>query len=252
MTANWILCPVRNNLHLTKKAVKTFRAQDIGNVHILIIDNGSTDGTAEWLATQPDLFRVRFDPPESVAGSWNFGLRWVWGRGAEYCLVVNNDVELRSDTYRRLVGDGGEFVTAVGTRDAGKIKVVDDPECDTFLSMSDCATKRPHPDFSCYLIRREIYEKVGPFDENFKIAYYEDNCYHLRMHQAGITAYCIDLPFLHHGAQTIKNADPAEIRKVQAQAQRNKEYFKKKHGVEAGSAEYYALFGHSAPEDRNE
>ena len=232
---NPIICPVRNNLNLTRKAIRTFKAQDIyGGVYTLVINNDSTDGTSEYLSTERDISQMYFHPPLSVAASWNRALTFVFRAGASYALVVNNDVELRSDTYRLLVEDGGGFVTAVGRRDW--------PEPGPMST-----EKRPHPDFSCFLIRKEIYEKVGPFDEQFLVAYAEDWDYHVRLHKAGITAYCIDLPFLHHGAQTIKMADLAEVRKIQIQAEKNREYFKKKWGFSGGSPEYYRFFGNEAP-----
>lgn len=233
---NPIICPVRNNLSLTRKAIKTFQAQDIGETYILVINNASTDGTNEYLQTKRGVAAMHYNPPLSVAASWNRALEFVFISGAQYALVVNNDVELRPDTYRRLLEDGGGFVTAVGRREW--------PE----ESGPPSAEKRPHPDFSCYLIRKEVYYKVGPFDENFLCAFGEDWDYHVRLHQAGITAYCIDLPFLHHGSMTIKNADLAEVRQIQIQAAKNREYFQKKWGMAGASPEYYAFFGNEAPQ----
>jgi GT2 family glycosyltransferase len=237
---NPIIVPVRNGLHLTRKAIKTFKAQDIaGGVDIIVIDNQSTDGTSEYLQTQHDIAVMHFNPPLSVAASWNRALQWVFHAGAEYALVANNDLELRNDCYRHLVADGGGFVTAVGTRDPEKIKP---PYLDP-----DPAKKRPHPDFSCYLIRREVYEHVGPFDENFLIGYVEDSDMHVRLHRAGIHAEALELPFLHHGAQTIRYADPGEVRKIQIQADKNREYFRKKYGFAVASEEYYRYFAVEPP-----
>lgn len=232
--SNWIICPVRNNIALTKKAVASFRGQDVGDLAILVINNGSRDGTAQWLMTQPDIFRIHAkNPGLSVAASWNRGLRFVFERQhQDHALVVNNDVELRPDTYSWLLADGGGFVTAVGVDDAEKIKPP--------LKIPD--SKSPHPDFSCFLIRREIYEKVGPFDENFKVAFAEDWDYHLRLHRAGITAWAINLPYLHYGSQTIRNADENEQERIGKQADANREYFFQKWGVRGGTEEYYKLF----------
>src|SRR3990167_5013964 len=110
MKSNWIVCLTRNNLPLTQKAIQSFRAQDIGSVQILVLDNGSTDNTVPWLNSQKDLFVIANRPPKSVAASWNVGLKWLfepkWADGntvlppmAESVLVCNNDVVLRPDTY---------------------------------------------------------------------------------------------------------------------------------------------------------
>jgi glycosyltransferase involved in cell wall biosynthesis len=241
---NWLITVARNNLELTQRAVQTFRAQDlIGGVEVLVINNASTDGTAQWLHTSKGVFQIQMASPHSVAHCWNEGLGWVFGAGEGHAMVVNNDVELRPDTYRWLLGDGGGFVTAVGN---------EDPDClvvgpQGFPDPSK--NNRPHPDFSCYLIRRKVWEEVGPFDEQFEVAFYEDNCYHLRMHRAGIEAHCIDLPFYHVGSATINNADDEERDRIQAAAAQNKVRFRTKYGFDAGSPEYYAAFGHGSPEE---
>lgn len=245
---NWILTLTRNNLHLTKKAIDTFRKQDIGDVKILVIDNGSKDNTPQWLASQHDLNVIQHTSNIGVAAAWNEGLDWLFRKGwsdgstpkkpmAEYCLVVNNDVELRPDTYKHLLLDGGGFVTAVGTQDPDKIMTCDPPNGST----------RPHPDFSCFLIRSWVFNKVGPFDEEFHGAYAEDGDMDLRMWMAGIRGYCIDLPYLHLGAQTIKAAPPQEARRISEQAGRNREYFKRKWGFEMGSEEYYQKLDKGSP-----
>lgn len=244
---------------MLKRAVATFRAQDIGNIRIMIINNGSTDGTRPWLSSQHDLFSVHYPGRGlSVAASWNRGLQQLFQKN-DHVLVVNDDVELRPDTYRWLVADGGEFVTAVGTRDPKKIEpqewiktpqvimaTLRDPtpriQIEPVYLSPDPTKKRRHPDFSAYLIRRSVWEKVGPFDEKFLVAYAEDADMHLRMYRAGIDAYALELPFLHHGAQTLKNAEPEEQRLIQEQAERNREYFKAKYGFSVGSIDYYAAF----------
>jgi len=232
---NWVLCLTKNNLNLTRNAVETFKAQAIGNIRILIIDDDSTDGTLQWAQSVPVMAMPKFGH-SGVAAMWNLGLGIIF-QSNDHALVVNNDVELRPDTYHRLLADGGGFVTAVGSNDRTKI-TPDDAGC---LSVPSGET-RPHPDFSCYLIRKETYEKVGPFDENFKTAFCEDWDYHVRLHKAGIEAHCIDLPFLHLSSQTVRNSSPKEQERIYTQAKANRVYFKEKWGVEGGTEEYYALF----------
>jgi hypothetical protein len=194
-----------------------------------VVNNASTDGTSEYLGTERDIAQFYFEPPLSVAASWNRALHFVFRHGATHALVVNNDIELQPSTYRILLEDGGGFVTAVGT--TSWPEVIQPP-----------TERRPHPDFACYLIRKETYEKVGPFDESFLIAYCEDWDYHVRLHGCGCPAYSINYPFLHHGSMTIKMAELAEIRKIQIQAEKNRERFRKKWGFSGASEEYYQFF----------
>ena len=252
---NWLLCPCRNGLHLTRAALQTFYSQDIGNVAVMLIDN-SEEGNTRWLPrdNKTVLLTCHSRPSRSVAESWNTGLRWIFAGGANHALVVNNDVELRPDTYRHLLADGGEFVTAVGVREKEKLGTeafitADKSRSAMLYPLPDPSLKRPHPDFSCFLIRRSAWDRVGPFDENFKIAFCEDWDYHVRLHRAGITACALDLPFLHHASQTVKLADDAEARTIQRQADLNRAYFRRKWGVDGGTDAYYALFGHPAPQE---
>jgi GT2 family glycosyltransferase len=236
---NPVIMLTLNNLALTKKAVASVLAQDIeGEVDLLVIDNGSTDGTQRWLASKVDFQVAIPDPPMSVAAAWNMGLKYFFQQGAEYVFVVNNDIELRPDTYRLLIMDGGGFVTAVGSDSPEKIKTLAEP---------DPLKKRPHPDFSAFVIRREVFEKVGVFDEKFLGAFGEDWDYHVRLHAAGTTAICLDLPFLHWGSMTVKNAIPSEQKRIGIQADKNRAYFKEKWGMAGGSPEYYTYFGNTEP-----
>ena len=240
---HWIIVPTRNNLQLLKRAIETFRAQDIGNVAILVINNGSTDGTTAWLQTQHDLFQIHVPGTGwSVAHSWNRALDFVFDAEHEdHALVVNNDVELAPWTYRRLLADGGVFVTAVGVRE--RERLAEEPIH---------PSRSPHPDFSCYLIRRDCFKVIGPFDENFKVAFCEDWDYHVRMHRYGIDAVSIDLPYLHHASQTVKTASNEDRDRIQAQADLNREYFFEKWGVRGGTDEYDALFERPAPLPKKE
>lgn len=223
-----MLC--RNAIELTKVAVRSVMEQDIP-VQLRVVDNGSSDGTDEFFKLLPNY--TRFNPPLGVSAGWNFALTTVF-RQSDHALVVNNDVVLRSDTYRSLLEDGGDFVTAVSVDD---IKGIEGEWRNS---------RRPHPDFSCFMIRREVWEKVGGFDESM-VLYVSDGDYHLRMHQAGIEAYTIGIPFYHYASGTLKSASAAEKAAISRQADRDRDTFERKWGCRMGSPEYYKLFNGSAP-----
>ena len=249
---NWDVVLAYNNLHLTKAAVASLRKQDIeGGMNILVIDNCSKDSTGAWLDSQPDLYTLRLTTQDSVAGCWNRALRWLFiEKGELHALFINNDAVLRPDTYRWLVADGGLFVTCVGKRDPACVEMQRTETHGTVhvgYLPPDPDKKRPHPDYSCYLIRRECFDRVGEFDENFKRAFVEDGDYHTRMHKAGIQAECLELPFYHYGSATVKNCDLKERRAIQKQADLNRKYFASKWGFEMASPAYYDFFGSEAP-----
>jgi O-antigen biosynthesis protein len=237
---NWILMPTLNCRALTEKAIASCREQD-APTQIMVIDSASDDGTFEWLRAQRDIFLLIGVPRTSgVSYVWNMGLNALFGGcNAESVLVINSDVELRPDTLRLLLADGSPFVTAVGSSTAGT----------QYPGGTPTMARRPHPDFSCFLIRRECWERVGRFDESMSI-YCSDGDYHLRMHQAGIDAHCIDLPFLHYASGTLKQADDTERERIMQRADLDRKAFEQKWGVAMGTAAYYELFGTAAPESR--
>jgi len=243
-----ILIVTRNGLALTKKAVASALAQDIP-CDLLVVDNASTDGTPQWLATK-DITTICLSKQESLSACWNRGLKAFWSIGKKHCLVCNNDVELRGDAYRLLLAhEQFDFVTCVSVDKREQMGVAGDRDhlgeiYGEFPKAFRALSPRPHPDMSCFLIHRSVTDKIGWFDENYWPAFCEDLDIHIRMHNAGIDAMCIDVPFLHHGSATVKNADLAERSVITRGADRNRQYFFQKWGVRVGSAEYYALFQH--------
>lgn len=454
---NWFLLPTRNTLALTRRALETALAQDIPNLSVLCWDDGSSDGTPNYLNSLDNVKTMLSPYPRGVTVAWNRMLQYVFEvENAAHALVVNSDVELRPHTYRALLSTGLPFVTAVGVKEwprtvtrwgteayheahdrvkvgqftergidirgvvhigandgyevkwyrqlgaervlafeplpaacerfrinyssdanihlvesacgsgdgeavlhvvkgdgqgssllpevedlppdfkqlvhpapkEGDIRVpitrldtwfnahtdfspswynclvvdVQGYELETLkgaeavLHLFDCLNIEcsslpiyegeapaaeviawlgargftplnpaeehddilfvrtesdplrrlsPHPDFSNFLIRREVWQQVGPFDERF-VYFGQDWDYHVRMHKAGITAYCADIPYLHHVSGTLKNVPIGERRVIQARAEQDREAFHSKWGFRGGTEEYYSFFSRAS------
>jgi GT2 family glycosyltransferase len=92
----------RNRLPLLVRCVDALRAQP-GLGTIYIADNGSTDGTAEWLAAQSGL-RTLSGPNEGSAGGYARGLRAACTDGAEWIWCLDDDLLVEPgalDEFRR-------------------------------------------------------------------------------------------------------------------------------------------------------
>jgi GT2 family glycosyltransferase len=227
--------PIYNQLALTRDAIASCLAQDIpGGVRVLCVIDRGDDGVAQWLRSQGKAVQVVEAPGCGVSKAWNLALGHVFDAlGGEHALVANSDVKLRPDTYRRLVDDGGKFVTCVGTSSGAKFPGGD----------PDPKRVRPHPDFSCFLLRRDCWREVGTFDDRMRI-YCSDGDYHLRMHHQGICAYCLDLPFWHYASGSLKQTDPDDRERILKIAGQDREVFHNKWRFEMGGTEYYAAFAH--------
>ena len=85
---------------------------------------------------------------------------------------------------------------------------------------------RPYYNWSSFILTKNVYEKVGPFDEGFKKAYFEDNDYMYRMKLAGVPIKYVDElnPDVYLNSQTIEK-NPLLGGYIE-----NKEYFLQKWG----------------------
>ena len=70
---------------------------------ILIVDNASTDGTAQWLASQPDLHCRNTGANLGGAGGFNLGMRWAVEAGYDYVWVMDDDCLPRPDALEKLL-----------------------------------------------------------------------------------------------------------------------------------------------------
>jgi GT2 family glycosyltransferase len=229
---NPILILTRNNLALTKRCVESVRSNwtKYFSVWPLIVDNGSTDGTLEWADHEWVLYDAA-DHNAGVTAGWNVGLGKIFSNpSARHALVIGNDTVLPPSFYRTLLSVDVPFVTGVAVDNMEQ--AVQTPE---ILPLT------PNPDFSAFLIRREAWEAIGPFDEGMK-HYSSDQDYHIRGWRLGVPMMKASVPFFHERSSTIRNASPEERAEIEAQANKDRQYLRQKWGVSAGGPDYDALF----------
>ena len=90
----FVLIPVFNRLDQTKQVVKALRQQTWrGQLCIVVINDGSTDGTEDYLASQLDIVEIKGSGNLWWGGSIQHGLEYVSGRSSpgDYVLFLNND-----------------------------------------------------------------------------------------------------------------------------------------------------------------
>lgn len=98
------LIPVFNRLADTQQIVAELRAQTCAPT-IVIIDDGSTDGTGDWLRGQDDIIRLEGDGNLWWGGAIELGLQWCLPRAqpGDFVLFLNNDVFLKPTYLEELV-----------------------------------------------------------------------------------------------------------------------------------------------------
>ena len=98
-----IVLPVYNNLHFTQKIINVLQEMRTP-VMIIIIDDGSTDGTREYaeglLKYGNNIIYRRHKTNTGVNTSWNEGIKIARCIGSRNIAVLNNDLELLFDWER--------------------------------------------------------------------------------------------------------------------------------------------------------
>jgi GT2 family glycosyltransferase len=240
---NPVLILSHNCLELTKKCVESVARQDVETT-IYIEDNDSSDGTREWLKSAG--FNWCFNSRnEGVSWAWNDGLGWIFHTDPSkwvgekpksfppsHCLVLNNDVIIPRHFLRELLSTNSPFVTGVSW---GALDEVMGESNHWQGNLTD------GPDFSAFLIRREAWEKIGPFNESM-VHYCQDLDYDIRARRLGMVLHNSHIKFYHERSSTLRHADIFDQRKIQKQAEDDRKVFKSIYGCSPFDPQYADLF----------
>ena len=215
---------------------------------ILLIDNGSTDETnVEARAlVGPSFTYHRNGSNLGVSRAWNDGIQDGFEHGYDLALILNNDIILhpRCVDYLVLRMTAAEekigMVTAVDVS-----KDLASPGCmsDLAVDLKETLIALEEPNFSAFLISRACWESVGPFDEAYFPAYFEDNDYHFRVKLKGLRAVAHPPAlFYHFGSATQYQSKDAPVVPSQYYMQNRAYYFRKWGGL-PGHETFSEAFG---------
>lgn len=189
-----------NGRELLARCLPSILAQDYPEAEVLVVDNGSTDGSPEWLASAyPQVCLLPQGRNLGYAGGMNAGLRAARG---ELVAFLNNDVILRPDWLRRLtevmVADGrigvagckllypeGNLIQHAGGILRYPLALPDhygfrQPDTGQFEAIRDV----DYVTGAAFVARREMLDQIGAFDEGFYF-YFEDTDLCFRARAAG-------------------------------------------------------------------
>lgn len=175
---------------------------DYPNVRLLLVDNGSADGTPEAVKEQFHGVEVIVNQRNlGFAAGCNVGLRYALEHGADYVLLLNNDTLVDPAALSHLLAAADSDVGIV----VPKIHYAADPSRIwsvgamrhplTFEMVGDArgqvdsgewerVVERDYVVGCAVLFSRRMLEQVGLFDERF-FMYYEDMDLSFRARQAG-------------------------------------------------------------------
>ncbi|MCW2991893.1 MAG: glycosyl transferase, family 2, partial [Solirubrobacterales bacterium] len=195
-----VVVPVWNGIRWLPGLVASLRAQTTAPLEVIAVDNGSHDGSREWLAEQaPEVRVIALGTNTGFAVAANRGIAAALG---EAVALVNTDVELEPAWLERALAALGPGVAAVATKmvdladpavlyDAGDV-LRRDGVCEQRgrFRRDTGAWDEPGEVFAACagaaLYRRAAVDAAGGFDERF-FSYLEDVDLGLRLRLAGWT-----------------------------------------------------------------
>lgn len=183
-----VVIPNFNGMQYVKICMDSLMCQTLSDMEIIFVDNGSTDGSREYVMTHyPGTKMIAFSENTGFCRAVNAGIK---ASSSEYVVLLNNDTQAEPDlleelylgilkrknafsaearmlqfTARDRIDDAGNYYNALGWAYArGKGKPAENYEKERKI-FSSCA--------GAAIYRKEIFEKIGYFDEEH-FAYLED------------------------------------------------------------------------------
>lgn len=97
-----------NRVTLLKQCISALFQQTV-DCDVLLVDNASTDGTAEWVKENemPRLHYRSTGANIGGAGGFNFGMRWAVEAGYEYVWIMDDDCLPNPDALQKLLEADG-------------------------------------------------------------------------------------------------------------------------------------------------
>ena len=210
-----IIIPNYNGLKFMDECIRSLNAQTYPNFRTLVVDNGSTDGSVEWLK-EHQIDTIFLPENTGFSGAVNVGIK---AADTPYVLLLNNDV--RVDEYfvaemvraigqserifsvssrmiqmyhPELLDDAGDMYSILGwayQRGVGRSSELYQKSCRVFSACAGAA-----------IYRRAVFDEIGLFDE-LHFAYLEDIDVGWRAKLYGYdNVYCPDAAVYHVGSGT--------------------------------------------------
>jgi succinoglycan biosynthesis protein ExoA len=198
-----VVVPVRNEERYIAGTLDQLLAQDRGNlaIEILVVDGRSTDRTREIVGEYVKQFpevSLLDNPLRLSSAARNIAIKQMRG---DYLVVVDGHCEIPSRTYFRDLVDAFD---ESGADCLGRPQPLDVTSASP-MQLAIAAARKSwlghHPESFIYsdkpqfvpaksvavAYRREVFEKVGLFDEAFDA--HEDGEFNYRCDKAGLTCY---------------------------------------------------------------
>ena len=211
-----VVIPVWNRWDQTGPCLDSLRRTLRPGDRVVVVDNGSTDGTAENLGAYPWVHVIANDVNRGFAAACNQGAAWSAGQTDRSGAVVflNNDtilagrwldalIEAFADPTVGATGPRSNFVSGPQIVPEASYGQPPNGRHRAFVRewesrhRGECTTTPRLVGFAL-AVRQEVLDVVGNFDEAFGIGGYEDDDLCARIQSAGWSLVISHESFVHH------------------------------------------------------
>ncbi|GGH34105.1 glycosyltransferase family 2 protein [Paenibacillus segetis] len=235
-----IIIPSYNGLHLLTSCVEAIRLHTFEKYEIIVVDNGSSDGTAEYCLRE-GIILVSIPHNAGFPIACNKGLAIASG---DQLLLLNNDVIVSPRWLSKMLlaltsTDNIGIVGPVTNYASGKQQV--EVTLNGIEEFTEVVERYNISDPGkwqevyrivgmCFLFKRSLLDNIGLLDERFSPGHYEDDdyCYRARL-QGYRLLICGDTFVYHVGSASFKTNHPDGWNSL---VKRNRGLFIEKWGVD--------------------
>lgn len=210
----YVLIPVFNRIEMTKKCIESIKRQTVcDELAIYVVDDGSTDGTAEWILNKhPEVKLLYGSGTLFWGGAIHYGVEVILKEGepGDFVLLVNNDAELAEGTIEtmrsQIIANDRNIILGALTVDAlNRNKIIKSGTIirswmlnitnHPYAGMNVCEiekTKLIEVDFltaRCLLHPIEVFWQVGNYNSQSFIHYGCDEEFTMRVKKYGIKTF---------------------------------------------------------------
>lgn len=225
-------------------ALETIYGSSFSDLEVVIVDSGSTDQSIQMAKEKyPQVHYLLQKENVGVAKGNNIGIRYAIDvLGAEYILLLNNDIELAEDTIQLLWENASPETITVPKiyyyepHDmlwfAGGAMVWNKGESEHWGNFeTDCGKYDEQKEITysptcCMLIHKSVFERVGLIDETV-FMYFDDTDFCARVNSAGIKILYVPKSIMWHKVSSAGGGSDSKIQVYYMT--RNKLYYMHKH-----------------------
>ena len=199
-----------NRLGLLKRAVDSVRNQTYPNIELIVVDDGSNDGTEQWCITQ-DFQYIRISPEESRGGNYARNLGIKIAKGEYVAFLDDDDAWFPTKTEKQI-----NIARRTGAKMIHGGRTIEQINADgTVEYIEQIPTKKYRGDLSrislisiffttsVLLVERKLLLEIGMFDES--ISFWQDSELGIRLTQKTNVEFVSEPVFLYRNASSDPN-----------------------------------------------